>query len=182
MKTCGAVLGFALGLMTTSLAMAEEGPGAEDRPRFRFGVAAGAGPLIARGGGQATTLFYGGVDLRFGVQVNDLLAIYAQPQLGLYGGDSGGRSGFGGLAGASVLGEVTLSEQFFVGAGVGYAVLHSPAGPELHFRGGLYPAMQRAEGRARRKGFMLGVDFRIHMVSGGVTGIAPTFNIGYEAF
>jgi hypothetical protein len=182
MKTCGAALGLALGLVTTSFAMAAETPASEDGSRFRFGVSAGAGPLLASAGGQSVTPFYGGMDLRFGMQINDLIAIYAQPQLGFYGGNFGGTTGVGGLLGASVLGDFTFSDRFFAGAGVGYGVLNNPSGPELHFRGGFYPLVNRADDKARRKGLMLGVDFRVHLVSGGITAIAPTFSIGYEAF
>lgn len=164
--------------------MAEEaGGGATDGPRFRFGVSGGAGPLFFSAGGQSVSPFYGGVDLRLGAQINELVAVYAQPQLGYYGG--GGLAGGGGIAGVSVLADFTLSDRFFVGGGGGFAMLQNPTGPELHFRGGFYPLMSRVEGKARRKGLMLGVDFRVHFVSqngASGTGVAPTFSIGYEAF
>jgi hypothetical protein len=183
MKKTATALGVALGLLTTSFAMAEETTGGApaDGPRFRFGISGGAGPLIVSGGGQSVTLVYGGIDMRLGAQINDLIAVYAQPQLGFYGGDFGGTTGIGGLVGISVLADFTLSDQFFVGVGGGFGVLNNPSGPELHFRGGFYPIVTHVEGKARRKGLMLGADLRFHFLD-GATGVAPTFSIGYEAF
>ena len=144
--------------------------------RFRFGVSGGAGPLLS----SFPTFIYGGADLRFGLQVNDLLGIYVQPQLGFYGGGVGGFAAFGGLIGGSLVGEVTLLDRLFAGAGLGYGILNNPSGLELHFRAGAYPAMSKSE-TGRRKGLMLGVDFRVHLLD-GATFIAPTFCIGYESF
>ncbi len=95
-----------------------------DGPRFRFGISAGGGFLAGPVSGG-----YGGGDLRLGVQVNDLVAVYAQPQLGYYGAD--GSSIGGGLLGATAIVDVTLIDRFFVGAGGGYAILINPSGPEL---------------------------------------------------
>lgn len=156
----------------------------DDGLRFRFGVAGGAGPLmLSDKAGTKVTAVYGGVDTRFGVQINDLVAVYAQPQLGFYNFKQyGPLAGTGGLLGISVLGEVTLIDRIFVGAGAGYGILNSPNGPELHFRLGGYPLMGQSSKKVRRKGLMVGADFRVHFVRGGITGIAPTFNLGYEAF
>jgi hypothetical protein len=149
-----------------------------DGGRFRFGVAAGAGPLSADG----LSLMYYGVDLRFGWQLSDALAIYAQPQLGYYKLDGASALfGSGGLIGTSVLADYTLFDRLFVGGGVGYAILNSPAGAELHLRAGGYPLVSRSDAKVRRRGLMLGVDFRIHFVE-GYTFLAPTFNVGYDAF
>jgi hypothetical protein len=149
-----------------------------DGGRFRFGIAGGAGPMS--GGGLSLT--YYGMDLRFGAQLNDAIGIYAQPQLGYYklnGADA--LFGSGGLIGASVLADYTLFDRLFLGAGVGYAILNNPSGMELHFRAGGYPMMGRSKEKVRRKAMMLGADLRMHFVE-GVTFIAPTFNLGYEAF
>jgi hypothetical protein len=144
--------------------------------RFRFGVSAGAGPLLS----SLPTFIYGGADLRFGLQMNDLFGIYLQPQLGFYGGGGGNFAAFGGLIGGSVLGEVTFWDRLFVGGGLGYGILNNPSGLELHFRAGAYPAMSKSD-TGRRKGLMLGVDFRVHLLD-VATFIAPTFCIGYESF
>lgn len=45
--------------------------------------------------------------------------------------------------------------------------------------------MGRSDESISRKALMVGVDFRVHIVDAGgtsVTGIAPTVNIGYEAY
>jgi hypothetical protein len=149
-----------------------------DGGRFRFGVALGAGPLFTDG----IDMTYYGVDLRFGWQLNDALAVYAQPQLGYYKLDGASALfGSGGLIGASVVADYTLFDRAFVGAGVGYGILNSPSGAEVHLRAGGYPLMWRSDSKIRRRAIMLGVDFRMHFVE-GYTFIAPTFNVGYDAF
>jgi hypothetical protein len=149
-----------------------------DGGRFRFGVAAGAGPLSADG----IKFTYYGVDLRFGWQINNAIAVYAQPQIGYYKLDGASAAlGSGGLIGTSVLADYTLFDRLFLGGGLGYAVLNNPAGTEVHFRAGGYPLMSRSDTKVRRTGLMLGVDFRLHFVE-GYTFVAPTFNIGYDAF
>lgn len=149
------------------------GDAAPDGARFRFGVSGGVGPVL----GEGFDFFYGGVDLRFGAQINDLLGIYAQPQLGFYSG----ALGVGGLVGASAVADFTFIDRIFVGAGVGYAVLNNPSGLELHMRVGGYPLMSRSTEKARRKGLMVGADLRLHFIE-NITVFAPTFSIGYEAF
>lgn len=156
-----------------------------DGGRFRFGVAGGLGILAISGGGGSATFTYTGLDLRLGAQINDLIAVYVQPQLGGYFGGVGGFIGTGGLVGASALVDFTFSDYFFAGAGAGYGILNNPGGVELHFRAGGYPILSRSDESISRKALMVGVDFRIHIVDAGgtsVTGIAPTVNIGYEAF
>jgi hypothetical protein len=149
-----------------------------DGGRFRFGVAAGAGPLSAEG----IKFTYYGVDLRFGWQINNAIAVYAQPQIGYYKLDGASAAiGSGGLIGTSVLADYTLFDRLFLGGGIGYAVLNNPAGTEVHLRAGGYPLMSRSDTKVRRIGLMLGVDFRLHFVE-GYTFVAPTFNIGYDAF
>jgi hypothetical protein len=181
---CGCAT-LALSLTTSALAFAaESSQGAEattanaDDGRFRFGVAGGAGLMSWEG----PTFWYGGVDLRFGYQINDMIGIYGQPQIGVYGGDAGGGVvGSGGLIGTSAVVDFTFADQFFVGGGLGYAILNNPSGVEIHFRVGGYPIYTDKKDRARRKGLMLGADIRLHLVE-GYTFVAPTFNIGYEAY
>jgi hypothetical protein len=149
----------------------------DDGARFRFAVAGGPGMMF----GDGFSFGYGGVDLRFGAQINDMIGIYLQPQLGGYGGNAGASVGAGGLVGASAVVDFTFVDRLFVGAGFGAAVLNNPAGPELHLRLGGYPVVTRSSEKVRRKGLMLGVDFRMHFLN-GLTVIAPTVNLGYEAF
>lgn len=149
-----------------------------DGGRFRFGVALGAGPLFADG----IDMTYYGADLRFGWQLSDALAVYAQPQLGYYKLDGASALfGSGGLIGASVVADYTLFDRAFLGAGVGYGILNNPSGAEIHLRAGGYPLMWRSDTKIRRRGIMLGVDFRMHFLD-GYTFVAPTFNVGYDAF
>ena len=124
----------------------EAAPADLDGGRFRFGVAGGAGLMSWEGPG----FWYGGVDLRFGYQIDDMIAIYGQPQLGIYGGDTGFGIGTGGLIGTSVVADFTFLDQIFVGGGLGYAILNSPAGMELHFRAGGYPLYGDSTEKARR--------------------------------
>lgn len=147
-----------------------------DGGRFRFGVAGGLGPLS----GAGLNLTYYGVDLRFGWQINNAIGVYAVPQMGYYTLNGSGGGGWG-LVGASVVGDYTLFDRLFLGAGLGYAILNNPSGLELHFRLGGYPLMGRSSVKPRRKGLMLGADLRLHFVE-GFTFVAPTFNIGYDAF
>ncbi|HSC86167.1 MAG TPA: hypothetical protein VLC09_02810, partial [Polyangiaceae bacterium] len=91
--------------------------GDADGARFRFGVAGGGGFLSGSDSfGGSATYGYGGMDLRFGAQINDLIGVYAQPQLGFYGANGG----VGGLAGVTALVDFTFLDQFFVGVGAGY--------------------------------------------------------------
>lgn len=157
-----------------------------DGMRFRWGIAGGAGPLIVKSSNDSYHFTYAGADVRLGLQINDAFGVYAQPQFGVYwAGGSKGVFGTGGLVGVSFGGDYTLFDRLFFGAGLGYGVLNNPSGFELHVRAGGYPLMSKSTTRARRKGLMLGLDFRVHFVSQNnvdYTAIAPTFNIGYEAF
>ncbi len=181
-------------------APAEEAKDAEEKPsgksskegadgvRFRFGVQAGAGPMMGKikDFDQKYNFTYGGVDLRFGAQINDMIGVYVQPQMGIYAGKKdpaaiGPQFNAGGLVGASLGADFTFIDRLFVGAGAGFAVLNNPSGPELHFRLGGYPLMKRSDHKVRRKGLMLAADLRVHLLK-DYTFIAPTFSLGYEAF
>lgn len=154
-----------------------QSPAAATGMRFRFGVSGGGGLAFWSG----PTLKYGGLDLRLGLQLNELIGIYLQPQLGLYGGEFGGVTGVGGLIGSSIVADFTFLDRLFAGAGAGFALLNNPSGFELHFRAGGYPLASTGGENGRRKGLMLGADVRMHFV-GGSTFVAPTFCIGYESF
>lgn len=155
----------------------------DDGVRFRGGISGGGGAMIfaAEGAGLAGTLGVGGVDGRLGVQINDLIGIYAQPQLGIYGGGVG----VGGLVGGVAVVDFTFIDQIFVGVGAGGGLLNSPGAAEIIVRAGGYPVFGFGEDNVRRKGLMVGLDLRTFIApTAGVTiiGISPTVNIGYEAF
>ncbi len=156
----------------------------EDGVRFRGGISGGGGAMIFATDsslGGSFTLGIGGLDGRLGVQINDLIGIYAQPQLGIYGGDIG----VGGLAGGVLVVDFTFIDQIFVGVGGGGGILNNPAAGEVILRAGGYPAFGLGEDGIRRKGLMLGVDLRVFIAptgSGTLIAPSPTFNIGYEAY
>jgi hypothetical protein len=149
----------------------------EDGVRFRGGISAGGGGLFL----NSFSLGLGGVDGRLGVQINDLIGVYAQPQLAIYGGSIGPASGVGGIVGGSGVVDFTFLDQIFVGIGGGGALINNPSGGELHIRAGGYPVFGFGEDNIRRKGLMLGLDLRLFFVSGAVL-MSPTASIGYEAF
>ena len=191
-------LAFATLTMTASAASAEDAPAPAPPPpppaeaadedkdgvRFRGGVAAGGGALVVAG----YAIGLGGIDGRFGVQITDLLGVYVQPQLALGAGsvEVFGASGtiFGGSLGGTALVDFTFIDQIFVGVGGGGGLVQvgsTHAGGTLHFRAGGYPIMGFGEDDIRRKGLMLGADFRLHFAA-GETFISPMAYIGYEAF
>lgn len=168
---------FAQGLVVASLlccASTAMAAGDKDGVRFRGGISGGGGALIFDPFG---TLGIGGLDGRLGVQINDLIGVYAQPQLGVYGGGGG----IGGLFGTSALIDFTFIDQIFVGAGGGFAILNAPVAGEIHIRAGGYPVIGFGDDGIVRQGLMLGMDLRIFFVS-GIVAVSPMASIGYEAF
>lgn len=155
-----------------------------DGARFRFGISGGPAFFkIKDDFGNSASLTYGGMDLRFGVQVNDMIGVYAQPVLGFYNAPAGGALATGGLLGTVVAADVTLIDHIFVGGGFGYHIYNNPGGPSLMFRAGAYPLMGRSKEKVRRKGLMLGADVRVTFLGDGLKPILmPSFNLGYEAF
>lgn len=151
----------------------------KDGVRFRGGISAGGGFMpVARGnvGGAAGV---GGVDGRLGVQIMDLLAVYAQPHVAI------GSNGFvtASSAGGTVDVELTFIDHIFVGAGGGGGLQQFnetwPCGM-LHFRAGGYPYVGYGVDGVRRKGLMIGVDLYVHFAKRIVP--MPMLSIGYEAF
>lgn len=172
----------ALGVPDEAAAQEGAAPAAdedEDGVRFRGGVSIGAGALLVSG----FTAGMGGVDGRIGVQINDLLGIYAQPHLSFGAGELGSTTGFTGAAGTSAVVDFTFVDQVFVGAGGGFTYLGAIPDPggTLLFRVGGYPLMGEGENGIRRKGLMLGADVRVYFL-GGETLLQPMGTIGYEAF
>jgi hypothetical protein len=158
---------------------------ARDRGRFRFGINGSGGLERVSANGASASGPMVGMDLRFGWQFNDLLAVYFQPHLsfGSLEANGGGArvSGFTGTFMGTVLGEVTFFDRLFAGAGIGYGVFNNPSGFAIDVRAGGYPLMGRSEQGPRRKGLMLGADFRTVFLD-GANGIHLTGCLGYEAF
>jgi hypothetical protein len=155
----------------------DEEPTDDDGVRFRGGVAGYGGGLFLEG----YSMGIGGAQGHLGVQINDLIGVYAVPQVGIYGGEISGLVGIGGLAGASAVVDFTFLDQIFVGAGGGFAVLNNPIAGELHIRAGGYPAFGFGEDGIRRKGFSIAADLRVFFLQGFVL-LSPTLSLGYEAF
>jgi hypothetical protein len=150
-----------------------------DGVRFRGGISLGGGGYFLGG----WTLGMVSVDGRLGVQINNLIGVYAQPYFQLGSGTRGGLTAFTGVAGGALMVDFTLFDRFFLGAGGGGAILNNPAAGELHFRIGGYPVMGRGLNGIRRKGLMLGVDFRLYFVGENVGQIINVIGaIGYEAY
>jgi hypothetical protein len=164
---------------------AETSPNPADEGRFRFGINATTGlESVSASGSSISGMMYG-LDLRLGWQVDDLLAIYAQSHLsgGSLGTSAGGIeiSGATGTLVATVMGEATLIDRFFAGAGLGYGIFNNPSGLALELRAGGYPLMGHGDDGVRRKALMLGVDFRTVFLD-GATGTMIMGCLGYESF
>ena len=160
-------------------------PAASDGGRFRFGIdgTVGLESVSFDQGSISGTMF--GLNLRLGWQINHMLAIYAQPHLsfGSLSTDVAGASFSGGTGTfiGTVMAEATFIDQLFAGAGFGYGVLNNPSGPVIQLRAGGYPLMGRGDNGIRRKGLMLGLDFRMVFID-QATGMLIMGAIGYEAF
>ena len=122
-----------------------------------------------------------GFDGRIGVQLNNLIGIYAQPYFMLGYGERGDFKAFTGFAGAAAMVDFTFLDRFFAGAGAGGAILNNPGAGELHIRIGGYPLLGRGFDPARRKGLMVGVDMRVYFASGFQI-VNVMGGVGYEAF
>lgn len=162
---------------------AQPAPGPEpvviDTPRFRFGVAGVLGGTTVPDADFSGWLV--GMDFRFGLQLNDLIGIYAQPHFSGGSGTERGISGGYGVVVGTVNVDFTLFDFVSFGAGVGYGVINNPSGPALHFRAAVYPVSGRSVVDNRRRGLMIGFDLRTIFTELG-TGIQYTGGIGYEAF
>ena len=163
----------------------EVSPSEADGGRFRFGINATAGlESVSQSGASASGGMFG-LDLRLGWQFSHLLAVYAQPHLS-FGSLSTSRgnaiaTGFTGTFVGTILGEFTFMDRFFAGAGVGYGMFNHPSGFALDFKAGGYPLMGHGANGIRRKGLMVGFDFRPVFLS-GATGLLVMGCIGYESF
>jgi hypothetical protein len=121
-----------------------------------------------------------GTDVRAGLQFGDSLGLYFVPRLGLYaGGYSEG--GIGGLLGIGAGMDWTFADRFFVGAGVGVAILNNPKMLDVSVRIGGYPKMLRSEETIGRHGFVVALD--LHHYRGSFYRVySPVMSLGYEAF
>lgn len=152
----------------------DEAPAPVDHARFRGGIALTGGGWVPERDGAITF----GIDGRLGVQINDLVGLYAQPHL------SFGRfsdSGFTGTALGLLMADFTIADLLVLGGGFGAGILHAATGPVIGLRAGVYPVRARSTERARRVGLLLSVESRIVFIQGDKIGIIMAA-IGYEAF
>jgi hypothetical protein len=178
------ILAFAAVGLTATAASAqrvvveEEGGG---YARFRGGIDFTGGALLVSG----FTAGLVGIDGRLGVQLNNLVGIYAQPHLVFGDGTYAATTGVTGVFGVSAIVDFTF-DRLFIGGGGGFAYIGSApyASPEGEVRVGFYPIVSHGRG-GRRRGLMLGVDLHIIYVPDGGNALGllePMFQIGYEAF
>ena len=167
--------------------VSDAAPAGGEQGRFRFGINGTVGLESVSGLGDVSIsgLMYG-LDLRLGYQVNDLLAIYAQPHLsvGSLSVDGGGDSltGFTGTIVTSVMAEATFVDTFFVGGGLGYAIFNNPSGLALDLKAGAYPLSSRDPDGIGRTGLMVALDMRVVFLDDPYSGLLIMGCIGYESF
>lgn len=149
----------------------------KDGVRFRGGVSATAGTMLI----SNYSGFLAGVDGRLGVQINDLIGVYAVPHLTFGPVSVGSASTVIGVISATTVVDATFIDQVFVGAGGGFGIVNNPSGPVLHVRAGGYPLMGYGQNGIRRKGLMVGADMRMYFLS-GATVMQLMGSVGYEAF
>lgn len=165
----------------------------ESESRFRWGIAANGGPMLGAYSGGA-----GGIGARFGMQMNQLLGVYAQPMFLLGAGvssDASGASATGlALYGVGAIVDATLIDLFYVAGGpelllggVGTAAATTGGASSASAATGPFFSVAGRAGLAlgsarpnRRKAFTLGLD--MHIVFAGGAAVLPMVALGYEAF
>ncbi len=169
-----------------------EDPSQKSSSRFRWGISVGGGPLLGGLEGGA-----GGIDARFGMQLDPLLGIYGQPVLLVGAGasaDAEGASASGLVAaGVGVLGDITLADFFYLAAGPELLLgefgaaeastdsLSAEAASGVFFsiaaRAGIAIGSMEPTGRSA---FTIGLD--MHMVFVADVAVMPMVFLGYESF
>lgn len=161
-----------------STATTESASSPSSSMRFRGGI----GGFFAVGV-PGRGFFAGGIQGRLGVQLNDVIALYVEPEL--LGGGGGG--GVLGLVGASPLIELTVKDRYYFGAGpcVMYGAYAADTGDT---EAGLVPGAKLKMGvgfgsksSSTRKQFTIGLDARA--LQSLETGWGALFGLsfGYDA-
>jgi hypothetical protein len=170
-------------------------PGIEEpsESRFRWGISGAGGPMLGGYSGGA-----GGIDARFGMQMSQLLGLYAQPIVLVGAGvsaDAHGASATGlALYGMGAMVDTTLANMFYLAGGpellfgaVGTAAAGSNGSASASASTGPYFSLAGRAGFAfgsarpeRRKAFTVGLD--MHVVFAGSAAVLPMLGLGYEAF
>jgi hypothetical protein len=157
--------------------------GARDHSRFRGAIVATAGIEKVSVGNTDLSATMFGVEGRLGLQLNNTIGVYAQPYLA-FGSFGDGIFGATGTFATTVVGDYTLGDRLSLGGGLGYGYYNNPSGPVFHARAGFYPLVGHAAAdAARRKGLVIGADFRYFALGQGYTGTyLVTLGLGYEKF
>ncbi len=165
----------------------------EEKARFRWGISALGGPLLMGG----NTGGVGGVDVRLGAQISNMIGIYGQPVALIGGGASASTTGSSASAlvmgGVGALVDFTFADLFYVAVGpefmsgatgssrVGVTGTGSSAESGTFFsvaaRAGFALGSMKP---TRRKAFTIGLDFRTIFTEDPV--VAPLVALGYDAF
>jgi hypothetical protein len=141
------------------------------------------GEEIGSGPSSGLSGVLGGADWRIGAQINDDYAVYFDTHLSFGTAHIGATSGVTGNFAEAVMVERTFVDRYFVGAGAGYGVLNNPSGPLFQVRGGWYPLMSVDNGRARRRGLMVGVDLREYFAGANIGTVSQiSVALGYEKY
>ena len=159
---------------------------ADEGMHLRNGFSVSAGEEFGSGpsSGFSGQLFGG--DWRIGMKINNDWAAYVQSHLSFGTGKIGGASGVTGNFAAAIMGERSLPQRLFVGAGGGYGVLNNPSGPLGQLRAGWYPMEHASTSSEAVRRLNVALDARWYFASqngvsvGTVTQIA--FTIGYDRF
>jgi len=157
--------------------------GALDGLRLRHGIAATFGEEVGSGPSSGLSGVLYGLDWRFGVQLNNLYAVYLQTHLSFGTAHIGSTSGVTGNFAETAIVERTFVNRYFVGVGGGYGILNNPSGPVLQVRAGWYPFMGASELRPRRRGLMIGADIRAYFAGDSVGTVTQAMvSLGYEKY
>ena len=179
----GLVAGFVLAGSVANAQVAAQATAPTDGMRLRNGISFSGGEEVGSGPSSGFSAALYGLDWRIGAQINNDWAVHAQTHLSFGSGGVGGITGYTGNFCETLMVERMLLDRFFVGAGGGYGVLNNPSGPVLQVRLGGYPLMTTDANEARRRGLLIGVDYRAYF-AGELIGTVSQISvaIGYEKF
>lgn len=144
-----------------------------DRARFRGGIGLEAGAVIVPGSYTVGAI---GLQAPLGVQINNLIGVYALPNFDVIFGEAGGVQ-----LGAAFIVDFTFDDQITVGVGPDLSLLAAFGGDSgslsgvggalygARLRFGWSPALSQDPVSARRKALTIGADLRL---LGGAAGKA----------
>ena len=163
------------------LALASSSSVAVAEPTLRNGFSLSIGHEFGSGPSESFSGQLYGLDWRIGAKISDALAVYAHSHLSLGTAKIGAASGYTGNFAGAVVGEYTLPQRIFLGAGAGFGVLNNPSGPLAQLRVGYYPFESSSTEKARR--LNVAFDARWYFPGddiGTVTHLA--ISVGYDRF